>query len=311
MLGYSNHASVEAEALKVTTQAEQLRRLEYSRNLLQEFSHPRRDLQLSHHLNNSRLNVVRTDLANSLAVSRARMGTLSDEHRMAIYERYARAAQDSIKACTLRAPCDGQVMHCNNWHLRSRGVITIEVGKSVYFSQPVFEIPDQEHLKVRLPLNESLVTQVSVGSPLSVRPLGFESMDVPARITRISPYPVQNRYAPDRKEYFLDAVLNPSSDQQEFLRPRMEAEATLTLLEEPDAITLPPEAVIRCAGRNLVMMKAGDAFLPHEVQPGEVADGKVLIKSGLREGDQVASTISDRQRQELENHFADSSDAGD
>jgi len=312
MLGYANRAEVDSQSLAVTSQLEQLRRLEFKKNLLQDFTHPRRNLQMTHHLNNSQLKVHRTELANSLAVSKAKMGTLLDEHRLAIYERYARSARTSIQACTLRAPRDGQVIHCNNWRLRSRGVITIEEGKSVYFSQPVFEIPDQDHLKISLPLNESLITRVAVGAPITIRPVGLDDVEVPAAISRISPYPVvRNRYSPDIKEYFLEAILEPREEHRELLRPRMEADAVLTLMEKRDAISIPPSAVVRHAGRNIVLMKTGDEFLPCQVQPGEVFDGKVLIESGLHEGDQIVSVITDQHRRVLNEKLTGTADFGE
>ena len=301
MLGYASRPEVDTESLKATSQSEQLRRLESQKNLLEQFTHPRQDVLMKHRLTNSRLNVIRTELANSLALSRAALAELSDERRLAIYERYAKAASDSIKACVLRAPRDGQVLHCNNWNLRSRGIKTIEEGKSVYFSQPIFEIPDQDHLRISLPLNESLITKVAVGKEITIRPVGFETLDVPAEITRISPYPVvRSSYAPDLKEYFLDAVLKPDAVQQEFLHPRMEAEGIVTVFDRTNAISVPKEAVARCGGVNVVLMKSGEDFLPCQVTPGEVSEGKVLIESGLHEGDQIMASISEPQREKLQ-----------
>lgn len=312
MLGFASRADVDSESLEVTTKSEQLRRLEFRKNLLQEFTHPRRELQLTHHLKNSAMNVHRTELANSLAASKAKLGTMLDEHRMAIYERYANTARESIKACTLRAPCDGQVIHANNWRMRSRGIITIEEGKSVYFSQPIFEIPDQDHLKISLPLNETLITRVAVGNRVVIRPVGFESLEVPATISRISPYPLAlNRFTPDVKEYLLDAILEPDASQREVLRPRMEAQATLTLFEKADAIAIPPQAVTRCAGVNLVLLKSGEQLLPCQVRTGEIVDGKVLIESGLSEGDQIVSVITVQQRAELHQRLGNESNRGE
>jgi len=311
MLGYANRAEVDSQSLALTTQTEQVRRLEFKRDLLQDFTHPRRDLQMTHHLNNSQLQIHRTELANALAVSKARLGTLLDQNRLSIYERLASSAQESINACNLRAPRDGQVIHCYNWKLRSRGVITIEEGKSVYFSQPIFEIPDQDHLKISLPLNESLITRVSVGAPILIRPVGLDDVAVPAAISRISPYPVMRDRFSDVKEYFLDAILEPRDEQRDLLRPRMEAEAVLTLMEKQDAITVPPTALIRHAGRNVVLMKSGDVLLPCQVEPGEVSDGKVLIESGLHEGDQIVSVVTDQQRRMLNEKLGASAEFGE
>ena len=167
-------------------------------------------------------------------------------------------------------------------------------------------------MKISVPLNESLITKVSVGSPLVLRPTGFHSLEVKAEISRISPYPIaRNRYAPELKEYMLDAVVKPLPSQQEFLHPRMEAEATVTLMEKPSAISVPQEAIARCMGQSVVLMKNGDQLLACQVKPGEVVDGRVLIESGLHEGDQIVASLTDQQRRALKEKVGCSFDAGE
>jgi multidrug resistance efflux pump len=47
-------------------------------------------------------------------------------------------------------------------------VRTIEEGRSVYFSQPIFEIPDETRLKVSFPIHENLLSRASVGQAIEV-----------------------------------------------------------------------------------------------------------------------------------------------
>ena len=56
----------------------------------------------------------------------------------------------------------------------------------------------------------------------------------------------------------------------------------------------------RCGSVNVVLMKSGKDFLPCQVTPGEVSEGKVLIESGLHEGDQIVASISQLQREKLQ-----------
>jgi len=51
---------------------------------------------------------------------------------------------------------------------------------------------------------------------------------------------------------------------------------------------------------NVVLMKSGEEFLACQVTPGEVSEGKVLIESGLHEGDQIIASISELQREKLQ-----------
>jgi hypothetical protein len=80
----------------------------------------------------------------------------------------------------------------------------------------------------------------------------------------------------------------------------MEANGIVTVLNKPSAISVPKEAVARCGSVNVVLMKSGEEFLACQVTPGEVSEGKVLIESGLHEGDQIIASISELQREKLQ-----------
>lgn len=300
-LGIENDPALAQASLKVTTQQESLKRLEGSRYVFEQFKHPRTKTQLNHQRTMSQLNLIRTELANSLMLSRTRIGTLSEERRLRIYERYAKMASDSIEACTLRAPCDGPVMYAG-WDQRGRGSNPIEVGKTVYTGQAIFQIPVGQQMKVAVPLHETLITRVSKGMPVDVHVTGFEDQTIAATIGYISPYSTaRNRYQPGERDYWLDVRLEPTAEQQQFLSYRMDATATISMLEHPKAIAVPREALTRYGDKSVVLMAQGNRLKPCPVQPGEVVDGKVVIESGLHEGDQIVAAISDREIDQLKN----------
>jgi HlyD family secretion protein len=311
-LGLSNRANVENAALKRTTESEALRRLEGELSLLEQFAHPRTLYEKEFQVRQSRLSVLRTELANSLAMSRARIDTLSEERRKNIYERYVEMARSSIEACTIRAPRDGQVIYANSWSSRSRGRSNIEEGKSVYHTQPIFEIPDVDRYKVLIPLNEALITRVSVGMPVTVRPISNDSVEVASQITRISPYPIpSSSYTPGVKEFMLDVMLNMTEDIKDVLQPRMDALASLAIDDRLNAITVPKSAITRLGGKALVLLSQGDKLIPFAVRAGEIANGEVLIESGLHEGDQVVAAITDDQKRQMEAVLNGSFDAAE
>lgn len=311
-LGLSNRATVDNASLKRTTESEALRRLEGELSLLEQFAHPRTMYEKEYQVRQSRLSVLRTELANSLAMSRAKIETLSEERRRNIYERYVETARKSIEACTIRAPRDGQVIYANSWSSRSRGYSNIEEGKSVYHTQPIFEIPDADRYKVLIPLNEALITHVAVGMPVTVRPVSNDTVEVSSQITRISPYPISSSsYRPGVKEFMLDVMLNMTEDIKSVLQPRMDALASLAIEERSDAITVPRSAVTRLGGKAMVLLSQGEKLIPCPVQAGEIADGDVLIESGLQEGDQVVAAISDDQKKEMEIALNGSYDAAE
>lgn len=291
MLGLASRAELAAAHLTLTNRGEQLRRQQGQQHLLTNFTIPRSQRVLEHRVQMLELNLARTSLTNSLAETRSRMLALADQRRLDIYERYARTARDSINACVLKAPRDGRVIHANSWYARSRGIRTIEEGRSVYFSQPIFEIPDESQLKIAFPIDETLLSRFTTGMTAEAVLPGFEEDPIPAVITHIANLP-KTRWnnGVSITEYWAEAVLKPSPTQQPRLHPRMDVRVNLTLTDHPNALVVPREAVKQSQSGPCVYLQ--NPKLPHLAQPisitpGEIHNNHVLVLDGLNPGDRI------------------------
>jgi len=248
--------------------------------------------------------VIRTRIAASLAETRARLSTLSDERRVAIYERYVEYARKSLDACTLRAPRSGQVIYANSWYSKSRGQTAIEVGKSVKFQQGVFEIPDSDRFKVSVPLTEALISRIYNGMPTEVVLAGFEDERIAGKVTHISRYPrMRSYYTPGVRDYWLDVTLMPTETQFELLRNQAKASVTLVLKEQLDALMVPRSAVAGLAGQFFVWRMDGEDLVVQPVELGDVQDDRVVVRDGLQVGDRVAVNPPEQQKAALEKHL--------
>ncbi|MEQ9411002.1 MAG: HlyD family efflux transporter periplasmic adaptor subunit [Fuerstiella sp.] len=301
VMGMVNRSEMERGSLDLHKAQQKYDQLEAKLRLLTEFSHPRSTLQLEHTATNAERNVARTRMTNELSMTRARLTTLSYERTLRIYERYYRRAVDSIKACTLRAPCDGQIVHANPWYLRSRGITRIEEGANVRRLQKVFEIPDPSRLKVSVPLNESLIFRVSKGLPVTVTLPGYDDIEVAGRIINISRYPrVRSRYTPHLKDYWLDVELLPTDEQRELLKPRGDVIVSMTLSEIPNALQIRRDAITGLAGHNFVYVYNGDSLESRKVELGEANDEYVCVTAGLEAGDQLVTDMLPAHKQALD-----------
>lgn len=290
MTGIANRAEVNAAGMALTSRSVQAGRLAGQKELLEKFTDPKTRRRLEYNVDHLKLNLARTDLANSLAETRYRMISLSDQRRLDIYERYARTARESIEACTLRAPRAGRVIHANSWYNRSRGVRTIEEGRSVYFSQAIFEIPDEDELKISFGLDETLVTKMAPGRTVDVTLPGFDQDPIKAQVKSISNFPKQRwTNGVEIREYMVEALLYPTDEQRSHLHPQLDATVELTLTDDPDALVIPKDAVVKIKGQPCVLVPSKDRseLLPMQVTPGEVHDGEVQIVTGLTAGMQI------------------------
>ena len=107
-MGLISRQQMFRDSLELLDRQQQHDQLLSKLNLLINFTSGRNNLRLEHGRNNALQNVARTKIRNSLAETNARLTSLAFERTVRIYEGYYRRAVDSIKACTLRSPCDGQ-----------------------------------------------------------------------------------------------------------------------------------------------------------------------------------------------------------
>ncbi|MCA9084145.1 MAG: HlyD family efflux transporter periplasmic adaptor subunit [Planctomycetaceae bacterium] len=299
-MGLINQREMQTEAFKTLTAEQKLARASARLHSIERFLHPQTELRLTHQRDQAERNLARTQISNGLSATRARLTTLAYERTLGIYERYHRRATESIKACTLRAPCDGQVMHGNSWYLQSRGIRQIEEGKTVRLQQKIFEIPDPQRMKVSVPLEESLIYHVHKGMPVTVIIPGHDNMEVSGRVFDISRYPrVRSSYTPHLKDYWLDIELLPTDEQRGSLTLKTDVVVQMKVAEIPDSLLIPRDAVTGAAGHNFVYVFDGRQLVPRRVELGEANETSVCVKEGLQCGDRLVTTMTPQHREAL------------
>ena len=265
---------------------------------LQEFSHPRQLLLRRGNAENLTHNLERTRLKNSLAEIRNNRNILAYRRVLQIYERYYKRALESIEACTMRAPCDGQVIYGQSWSSRSRGV-TVEEGASVRFQQEIFQIPNERKRRVRVPLNETQAWNLPLHARVSVQIEGLED-PVTGSVREIARYAkVRSSWTPDEKDYWIEIELHPNRNQLKQIAPRADAEVTFVISQRQDVLQVPVNAVAGQCDCHFVLVDGPEGVVPRRVMPGENNGESVCISAGLKPGERVVAELQEQQHTHL------------
>ena len=300
-MGMVNHRAMDRQTAEYMEAEEKYRRKEAQLNLLTKFQHPRKAVELGHSRTQSLRNVNRTQLTNSLAETRAQLSILSYERTIRIYEGYYKRALDSIKACIIKAPCDGQVVYGNSWYLMSRGITYIAEGKRVKRRQKIFEIPDLNRLKVSVPLSESLIYKVALDMPVEVTIAGYEDEVIAGRIHSIPRYPrSRSSYTPDLKDYWLEIELLPTDDQRDFINVKSDATVRIEVERNEDVIQIPRDTVTGVAGQNFVYVFENHELVPRQLSLGQANESFVCVEDGLRPGEQLVTSMTPQHKEALD-----------
>ncbi len=190
-------------------------------------------------------------------------------------------AQASMERTLLRAPFDGIVAEING-----------EIGEFVTPSPvgiptpPAVDVVDTRCIYVTAPIDEVDAPRIREGMPARVSLDAFRDRTFPARVRRVAPYVLDV----EKQARTVEIEAELQDIQTATLLPGYSADVEVILQEQPDALRIPTRALID--GKRVFVYDANQKrVLAREVQTGLRNWEYVEITSGLREGDQVVTTV--------------------
>jgi HlyD family secretion protein len=201
--------------------------------------------------------------------------------------------QRCIDKCTLRAPGDGILVYAQQTNGWGRVEAQIEQGVTVREDQPIFELPDPKHMRVKTRVNETKVAHIQSGQQALVRVDAFPNRPlhgIVSEVTAIST-PVNGPFS-DVRIYF--ATVNIEEGFAD-LRPGLTAEVLFKCNARTNVTRVPVQAVRPIEGKHYVALQQGaassgnqgDGWRWKQVELGLSDPDYVEVVSGLKQGDRV------------------------
>jgi len=174
----------------------------------------------------------------------------------------------------ITAPFDGVV----TWRYADTGSL-IQAGTSNSNSMPVVKLSQVDVLRLRLPVPESLAASIHDGEPADIR--------VKATNRRFSGKIMRFTDSLDRSTRTMQVEVDvPNHDYK--LTPGMYADVSLQVENEPNALTIPLQAISRGADKTTVLLVNSQNHVEErEIRTGIEGPDRIQILSGLNEGDRV------------------------
>jgi HlyD family secretion protein len=233
----------------------------------------------------------------------------SDRALLAIERRVAAArverAENALGALELRAPHDGIVVLVKDWMGN-----TLQPGNTTYSGRPVAELPSLGRMKAVVYVLEADAGGLKEGATATVVVEGKPGTTYPATIQQVDRMP-KPRLRGIPVQYF-EATLEVEGSRPEALKPGQRVRAHLVLENLEDVLVVPRQAVVDDpGGRYVYRRRRGDANLEKTaVTLGPSSLGRIVITSGLDEGDVVAARDPELSRNELAPETETGSDNG-
>lgn len=173
--------------------------------------------------------------------------------------------------------------------------VSTQEGETVSASlaAPTFvSIIDLHRLEVQVYVDETDIGKIRVGQEASFTVDTYPDTDFKGMITAIYPKAIiQDNVV----NYIATVVIRDS--QGKILRPEMSTNVTIALEMRKNVLTVPTGAVTRERGERYVTVLDGERKTRRKVKTGWKDNGSTEITSGLKEGERVLVTITNKENE--------------
>jgi len=198
------------------------------------------------------------------------------------YETKIGYSEETKEKFNVKAPVNGLVVYIPK-HNGDRW----EVGEGIWMLAKFLKIADISTLQVEANVLEVDSARIAVGQPSEVRVDAMPGLVLRSDISEIGRM-VHEKSVQDPSKVF-DAImpLDPAKHQLEGLRPGMGVQVVIQTSNLPGRLTIPLNAVHSDGEATWVEVVEGGSFVRRDVKLGPRNSDRVVVESGLEEGQTV------------------------
>ena len=280
--------AVENKRFKVSQGTAELKALE-------KFERIRKITELEGKANEAKRELGRVRASQKAATEKAQ----SEADAAAITEKLEKAALDRIQAqmdrCVMKAPQDGIVVYFKRYYDESS---RIQPGAVVFYQQPIFNLPDLDHMKVKVKIHESVIKKINPGQTASLVVDAQRNIPLTGTVKTVGTLANSEGWRQTVKEYLVEIAID-NLPTGAGLKPGMTAQVKIHVNTVPDALLVPVQAVTEFEGKTVCYVKKGRGTERREVEVGEANDQHIQVLIGLTDGDEVALDARSRAAAEV------------
>lgn len=223
---------------------------------------------------------------SDIATSEAKLSAEENSYQLELDK--LKDIERQVLGCTILAPSGGQVVYANKFssgRSGSNAEFVVEAGATVREQQPIIRLPDSNLMHVKALINESRITLVRPGMPVTIRVDAISDSLLQGEVTKVNQYAEPGGWSSGNvKKYaaFVRIIDPPAS-----IRSGMNAEVRIHVERRPDAIQVPVQALAEVKGHYFCLVKNGENYETREVEIGSTNDKTAVINSGLQKDEQV------------------------
>lgn len=163
----------------------------------------------------------------------------------------------------------------------------LQSGDQVTAGQALFTIAGGRGYIVRAQVDEQDIINVTLGMPANVTGQDFPGKTIRGHVASIAPIATKSTDASSTAKQVLTTI---TLDQQPpFLRDGMSADVDILIVDRPNSIVVPNDAIVRDNGKTYVYVVKNGVARKQPISTGKASDTQTLVTSGLMPGTTIVA----------------------
>lgn len=222
---------------------------------------------------------AKLNIENKNIVRRSELGNL--QLRIAQIRSDIGESQKEMEQLTVKAPISGLIVYEDNWSTGRK----IAKGDQPWPGMPIISLPDLSAMQTEVSVNEMDISKVRAGQSVLIIPDAFPDKTFHGVISSVSQIGRQKGQGSNVKVF--DIVID-IKETDEVLKPGITTTNKIVVGKLAKVLSVPIISVIEEDAKTYVFVGEGSSFEKREVELGARNDNFVVVRKGVRAGEEVA-----------------------
>ena len=191
-------------------------------------------------------------------------------------------AKENSEKMAILSPLDGLVVLNPMW--KGGGMGEVEEGDQVWTGFPFMQVVDPTTMEVRVRVNQLDVPYLRVGQAAEIHLDAYPDLNLPGKLQQLAAIGLSGGLSKTVRAF---AALFSIEGSDPRLMPDLSASLDVALEQEPEALVVPRDAVVKQDGKSWVYVKRTLGFEKRAVKTGAEDDLEVVVLTGLEPGTEV------------------------
>jgi RND family efflux transporter MFP subunit len=285
--GFGTPEQLRLKELEVEKARYNLERDKAKLDVLEKYTKKRQEAELKFKAEDAKRELVRTKNTGEASIAKAKADLESARVVADLEKEQSERFRKQLGLAVIKAPEDGILVYEQRryWDPSSR----VQVGGMVMYQQPIFQLPELDHMQVKVLIHESKVKKIAEGQKVEVRVDAYTNRVLHGTVKKVATLSdsADSWRRGGVKEYETIVTIDDLPEDAA-LKPGMNAEVAVKVNQLSDVLLVPVQAVTEIEGQHFAYVaRPGGGVERREVTVGESNEKFIEVRAGIDAGERV------------------------